>query len=218
MKYIFIGDIHGKVDAVEKALSKEGKKIFVGDFIDSFNKTPGQHGQCFRLVLDAIKAGEAEAIYGNHELSYLYQHHRCSGYSLDRAQIMWAYEAEIKEHFKPYILLKHNLLISHAGLSEHIWVEENLTFGSLPQALAEWWPNMGSPMHRIGRARGGMHKVGGMFWCDFNDEFEPITGLNQIFGHTRGQGIRRIGGEAESSWCIDGLDKSLEFLEMEIEE
>lgn len=195
----------------------EGKKIFVGDFIDSFNKSPAQHGQCFRLVLDAIKAGQAEAIYGNHELSYFHLHHRCSGYDNARQQIMWGYEAEIKEHFKPYIFLEHNFLISHAGLTTQIWEEAGLTFESLPQALAEWWPDMGSPMHRIGRFRGGPSNVGGMFWCDFEHEFEPVTGLYQIFGHTRGQGIRCIKTNTESSWCIDGLDKNLEFLEMEIE-
>ena len=80
MKYTFVGDIHGHVDQVKRALDKDGHIIFVGDFNDSLHNTIEQHSECFQLVLDAIEAGKATAVYGNHELSYMSYHHRCSGF------------------------------------------------------------------------------------------------------------------------------------------
>ncbi len=35
-----------------------------------------------------------------------------------------------------------------------------------------------------GFSRGGMQKIGGIIWLDWNDEFEPISNINQIVGHT----------------------------------
>ena len=213
MKYIFIGDIHGKIADVEVALAKPGKKIFVGDFIDSFNHPVEDHEKCYDLVFQAIDKGEAEAIYGNHELSYLMPtQHRCSGYSEERQMLMTHYGPRIREKFKPYILLKPDLLVSHAGLTETLWRSFGLTFDNLSETLAEWWPDLRSPMHFIGRYRGGRNNVGGMFWCDYNVEFRPIEGLTQIFGHTPGRGIRHRANE----YCIDCLDTSPDtFLELE---
>jgi len=38
--------------------------------------------------------------------------------------------------------------------------------------------------YQVGRSRGGMHKAGGIVWCDFDHEFSPIDDLKQIVGHT----------------------------------
>ena len=219
MKYVFVGDIHGKVNKVEEALAKEGKKIFVGDFIDSFDRSLEDHKRCYDLVLDAIEKGEAEALFGNHELSYLIPKHRCSGYDKGRKMLMDHYKERINASFKPYLLLASNFLVSHAGLTKQIWDDEQLNLDVLPRVLEDWWPNTQSPMHNIGRARGGPDRIGGMFWCDFNREFEPINELTQVFGHTRGRGIRAIDSGGMNNFCIDCLDweEGSGFLELEIE-
>jgi len=36
----------------------------------------------------------------------------------------------------------------------------------------------------VGHARGGNLKAGGIVWCDFDHEFQPIDDLRQIVGHT----------------------------------
>jgi hypothetical protein len=213
MKYVFVGDIHGKVDKVEEALSREGKKIFVGDFIDSFDHSVEDHKKCYDLVFDAIDKDEAQAILGNHELSYLRPtRHRCSGYESGRDYLMSHYGNMILDRFEPYLLLNENVLVSHAGLTRSIWQEEQLTLELLPRVLEDWWPNLQSPMHFIGRARGGPDDVGGMFWCDFRYEFIAVPELMQIFGHTRGRGIR----QQENAFCIDCLDYEESFLEMDL--
>ncbi len=219
MKYVFVGDIHGKVEAVEAALAKDGKKIFVGDFIDSFDRTVEQHKKCYDLVFDAIEKGEAEACFGNHELSYILpERHRCSGYGNGREILMTHYGPICQKYFKPYILLQPDFLVSHAGLNRILWRSFNLSLETLPETLAKWWPDLKSPIHWIGQYRGGDRDTGGLFWCDFRTEFKPIEELKQVFGHTRGQGIRRTGGSG-NSYCVDCLDftpRGWEFLEMDI--
>jgi len=217
MKYVFVGDVHGKVRAVEAALAREGKKIFVGDFIDSFDHPVEDHKICYDLVLEAIDKGEAEALFGNHELSYLMPNkHRCSGFDATRATLMYAYKERLFQKFKPYLLLRENFLVSHAGLTKTIWDVKNLDISTLSDTLAKWWANEQSAMHWVGRARGGPDRCGGLFWCDFNHEFRPVDELEQVFGHTRGMGIRTFD---RRNWCIDTLDWHKDdphFLELEI--
>ncbi len=214
MKVIFIGDIHGKVEAVQRALDKSAdQRIFVGDFMDSFDRPWYDHLKCLRLVLDAVKAGEADAIYGNHELSYLMPFHRCSGWSSQNENTMLQNRVEIEALFKPHILLAPDFLVTHAGLTSQLWKKKHLTLENLEENLTKWWPKISSPVHQIGNYRGGISSVGGTFWCDFKMEFNPIKGLTQVFGHTAGDGIRKKG---ESSFCIDCLDYKHEFLEMDL--
>ncbi len=214
MNYVFIGDVHGKVEAVREALAKPGKKIFVGDIIDSYDKTVSEHRECYRLILDAIKAGESECLFGNHELSYLMPTvHRCSGWDQWRDALMRELSSELHTYFKPYILLRPDFLVSHAGLTNQLWKSFNCSVETLESKLQTWWDNQRSPAHFIGQIRGGFRDVGGLFWCDWNHEFQPVSGLTQVFGHTGGHGIRQV----ENSFCIDCLDhKPFLFLEMEI--
>jgi len=212
LKYVFVGDIHGKVEQVERALAKEGRKIFVGDFMDSFDRSWESHARCLDLVIGAIEQGEAEAIYGNHELSYLYPHHRCSGWTEQNQHIMLSRRESVEKLFKSHIMISERFLVSHAGLTEQLWVKKHLDFETLDATLTKWWPRTNSAMHQIGHYRGGFNSVGGMFWCDFKAEFRPIKGLTQVFGHTAGDSIRKLG----DNFCIDCLDFKHEFLEMDL--
>lgn len=219
MKYVFCGDIHGKSEQVRRALDMDGIIVFVGDFIDSFDRTILEHDECYRLVIEAIKKKKARVIYGNHELSYIpvcgelgQSIHRSSGWNYQRSIVMKKYESKIREHFEPYIFLTPEFLVSHAGLTKQLWQDQGLSIKTLSQALAEWWLDRNSPMHYIGRYRGGRNKYGGLFWCDFNQEFEEVPELSQIFGHTPGPDIRYRG----NSFCIDCLDRKHQFLELDI--
>jgi len=210
MKYTFVGDIHGKVDCVEHALDKDGKIVFVGDFMDSFNKPLEDQKVCLDLVLDAIEKGKAEALLGNHELSYLQPaQHRCSGFSTITDIVMIHYRNRLFAKFKKFLWID-NFLITHAGLHPRV----NELRGE--RDWDEWANDPESSAHQVGRSRGGWSKYGGIFWCDFNRDFEPIDGINQIFGHTRGDSIRTKHTEHSLNFCIDCLDSRMEFLELEI--
>jgi len=205
MKHIFIGDIHGKHEIVSRALDKDGLKVFVGDFMDSFDRSVSDQEKCLLLVLDAIEKKEAISIFGNHELNYLMpSRHRCSGYSGRGKFMIQRHQKRINELFVPFYQPTPEWFISHAGLHPEV-SDRGYDFSDLS-----------SPAHWIGWVRGGRNPVGGIFWCDFNSEFKPLEGLNQIFGHTAGKEIRTKHGENSLNYCIDCLDYTESFLELDL--
>jgi Calcineurin-like phosphoesterase len=204
MKTLFVGDIHGKVEVVERALAQEHPVIFVGDIADSFERPTTDHLKCFELIFKAIDEDKAACLYGNHELSYLMPEHRCSGWTAAmQAHMTGGLGQEINKRFKPFIFIKPNVLVTHAGLTRIIWRDFNLTLETLSETLTKWFEDINSPVHWIGQSRGGSKFVGGIFWCDFLRDFREIPDLIQIFGHTRILDLGRIG----NSYCIDYNDK-----------
>lgn len=218
MKYTFVGDIHGKVEQVERALDTEGQIIFVGDFLDSRDRSLWDQEKCLSLVCDAIKLGKARAIFGNHELSYLFPQHRCSGWNAGAQTMMGMYANKIEYLFEPIIKIE-NWLITHAGITKKL----HLHYGepgieSLFNFIKNDFLILSSPVHFVGRARGGLSPFSGIFWCDFHSEFVPIPGINQIFGHTRNKGIQMLRVENSENYGIDFLDNNAtdSFLSFEI--
>lgn len=212
MKTVFVGDIHGKWEMVEKALAMDGKKIFLGDFIDSWNRSVEDHKKCYDLYFEAHKKGEADAVFGNHELSYLIPEHQCSGWDEGRKALIVHYKDQIWDSFKPYILLDTDFLVSHGGLTEPLWDNANLTLETLPKWLDDGWKDVKSPVHNIGHCRGGMNSWGGIFWATWGEDFHPIPELTQVVGHTRGKTIRQDG----NNFCVDCLDWTPEFLILDV--
>ena len=209
MKYVFVGDIHGKPEQVEEALQRDGRIVFVGDFMDSFDRSVENQVRALMLALDAVDAGKAVAIFGNHELSYLMPpQHRCSGYTAAADAHLIHLRERMFKTMVPFLRLPGDFLISHAGVMP----------GMLPHMTEQDFANAESPIHHIGWSRGGFAAMPGPFWCDFNREFVPTVGLNQVFGHTaRGgkNGIRRL-DEQSHNYCVDCLDFKTEFLELEL--
>lgn len=50
---------------------------------------------------------------------------------------------------------------------------------------------------------GPVHVIGGPMTLNWNWEFEPIEGVNQIVGHTCGPKVREKSGPSSQNWCID---------------
>lgn len=216
-KYVFVGDLHGKWEEVEKALAMDGTIIFIGDYLDSFDRSIGDQRKTLELVLDAIVAKKAMGLFGNHELSYLVPYHRCSGYNRLTQVIVDELKERMLNLLLTHIHIEDNWLITHAGLHPDIVDAARITNKSIDDVTIE---DDLTPFHWIGRSRGGYAPVGGIWWCDFNDEFKPIPGINQIFGHSSyggKQGIRKLETENSVNYCIDCLDHHPGmFLKLEI--
>jgi hypothetical protein len=60
-------------------------------------------------------------------------------------------------------------------------------------------------MLEAGECRGGHSPLGGIMWCDWRREFKPVSGYNQVVGHTRKDGDIRFVSSSEGSrnWCLD---------------
>lgn len=210
MKYTFVGDIHGKVEEVERALDGDGHKVFVGDFLDSFDRKPEEQVEALLLALDAADRGEATVLFGNHELSYLMpERHRCSGFKPLTYRLVRPIAGRMMKTMVPYLRLPDNFLVTHAGADRLV----------LPHVREGEFEKMDTPLHWIGHTRGGRNSVGGIFWLDFMLEFEPIAGVNQIFGHTARAGKSGIATrhiEGSRNYCVDCLDHKREFLNLEL--
>ena len=135
-----IGDIHGCCDELEQLLSRlgyvrtengyahpEGRKAaFLGDFCD---RGP-RNADVLRIVMDMVKAGNAIAVPGNHDvklLKYLNGKNVAMTHGIDKtiAELEEKGE-EFKQEVKTFIdsLISHfvlddgRLVIAHAGLRE----------------------------------------------------------------------------------------------------
>lgn len=224
-KMVFVGDIHGKIEVIDFVEKKfpNHQKIFVGDLVDAFDRTRKQQLACVQKVLSMVDKGDTRVILGNHELSYLTKEMKCSGYAGVMDALLLPLKSEMWKKYERYIWMpEHKLLVTHAGLSNYFWREYGLTFENLGEKLEEWKRQQWriSPYGWVGIARGGVERIGGPFWCDFNEEFNPIPDLRQVFGHTgwideskdSKLGIREKGWD---NYCIDCLQRVPEFLEFD---
>jgi hypothetical protein len=85
-----------------------------------------------------------------------------------------------------------NYIWTHAGIHKG-WYnkyipnaikEYNLT-GNIADNLNKLFEYEFEPLHKISLHRGGIAKEGGIFWADWNELYKkPLSGYNQIFGHT----------------------------------
>jgi len=224
MQTAVIGDIHGRIEVMIAALNKHDRVVFVGDYVDSFDRTKLDQIQCLTLAIKEHNGDSVICLRGNHEESYLDPDARCSGWN----QIMNTHIMPIKEQVRalPVHTWVDGILITHAGISYH-FLDEILVgkygyndVGDL--ALIRHY--LESHSHQeVGYARYGSKSCGGLLWCDWSEEFTPIDGLRQILGHSGYRPVMKdwstgklvhdkgvlVDGE---NWNIDCLDTSNEYV------
>jgi len=203
---LVIGDLHGRWQVVEKALESGYDCIFMGDYLDSFTASVEDQARTLRMVLEAIKSDPDKyvGLLGNHELSYLDDTMRASGYKRAMSyHVIHEFQRDMHKHLKTHHF--HNKwLLSHAGVSQAILDEDSISLEEYLELKS---------FTAIGHRRGGMSPIGGLYWCDWYAEFEPTTQA-QIVGHT---GYREKGdsegivtkGNAFNVDCLDRVDEFL---------
>lgn len=189
---LVVGDIHGDVEAVRKALSFEGGVVFIGDYLDSFEYSVEDQITCLTLVLDACEKEpeRVRAIPGNHERSYLFDHERCSGWKASTYAHVTHLAPRMHKLLQPYVWVR-DFLCTHAGISHML-----LTFNKISyQEYLEL-----ERFEGVGRARGGVGACGGLYWCDWWKEFEPVPHLKQIVGHSSYRPYNEKPGIVQKGW------------------
>lgn len=178
MKTLFVGDTHGCREVIQHALNSPypDRVVFMGDYLDSFNRSVEEQVNTLHLVLNVCEdnPGKYIGLLGNHELSYLDREMRASGFNTETHYHVIHLEDRIKRILKPFVWIDE-WLVSHAGVSQTL-------LKNLQMPVDEYLER--GDFNQIGVARGGWSEVGGLFWCDFNREFEPVCGLNQVVGHS----------------------------------
>lgn len=202
---LIIPDIHLKWEMVDKIIAavKHDEIIFLGDFFDDFNDTPGMVASMCDWLEASVKHENRIHLFGNHDVHYAfpYKKMKCSGY--DQWKYFMIYDRlprHVWDKFKWYHFLDNTFLLTHAGLHVgNLPSEIRKTYEDRPKfyklianyldeetirCIRETADGRSSWMFNAGAYRGGERDIGGIIWCDHIHEFKPIRGLHQIYGHT----------------------------------
>jgi hypothetical protein len=197
---LIIPDLHLRHELAEKIIKHVGADtiLFLGDYWDDFGDTPEMIRATSEWFVWSVNQPNRIHLAGNHCMHYAYANRefQCSGYE------QWKYfmindivSANDWGKMKFYHFLDDKWLLSHAGLHKfHLpediaklhtdrpkFIESIKTY--LDEEIIKGFRNQSWIFH-AGFGRGGFQRVGGITWCDHNDEMYPVIGLNQIYGHS----------------------------------
>jgi len=208
---LILPDLHLRWQHAQRIIEsiKADQIIFLGDFFDDHGDNPQVIGEMADWLEAETKKPNRIFLWGNHDLHYARaeSHLQCSGYN------QWKYfiirdryeNTKVWDAFKFFHILDGKWLLSHGGLHKFhlpkaiadLHTDRPVFFKALEGYLDEECRKAfrrDSWVTHAGHSRGGMQKAGGLTWCDFEREFYPIKGLNQIFGHT-------AQGFGFAKWC-----------------
>lgn len=216
MKYLFVGDMHGKVKLLNFLQQFLGDYfiVFVGDLLDSYDQSHGNHLSLVSKVLDWCHQNKAAWVYGNHDAQYVLSVGKSSEWSLQMQTKIIPYADDMRKTCVQYVWIDNGpkncpVLVTHAGMSRFWWGHNSADVMDVRRAstdLDSWY--------QVGDSRGGKG-IGGPAWCDFPTEFFPMDNLNQVFGHSRGDTFRLVNYNGCDNWAIDCLDKRHMFLTLD---
>lgn len=205
MPTLIIPDIHNKWRIAERIIAENpaDKRIFLGDIYDDFGDTLEQVEAMAWWHKQALGDPKNVFLWGNHDLPYAYPHLKedelyCSGNTRQKAEVINSVLSPEDWAKTKVCAWEGDWLLSHAGFSATFLQQEDIE--EMAQSAMKSLEHEHVPiLFRAGWARGGDQAKGGVTWLDWNEEFEPIAGIQQIVGHTPGKTPRRKG----DNWCLD---------------
>lgn len=157
-------------------------------------------------------------LWGNHDRAVVDSHHEFGGYippPLETVNIIE--EANLSRKLK-LTHVAHGYLLTHAGLHAAFKYQRDVPPETKtdPQAFSDWinaidfedltrenGPRPNPIRDNIGTSRFGRATEGGILWRDASEKLYDT--FKQIFGHSRGDKVRRYkeSKETDWSWCVD---------------
>ena len=214
IKTAVVGDLHGRYEFAEKILANYDNVVFVGDYVDSFDRSLVYQVRTLEVVLEAHKSGHAIALVGNHEMSYIGSPSDvCSGWSVGASVLFREFYQDLRD--LPYYTWVDGILISHAGVSDNLLVGGR--YGSEGRVMTLDYYLKRGKFTSVGIARGGSAHCGGLLWCDWFKEFYSLADTRQIMGHSghRPAGVPRGVLGRGGDYNIDCLDHCEEYVVIE---
>ena len=192
MKTILIPDIHTNHHWVEGFLKdkKYDQVIFMGDYFDHYNDTKESNAETAGWLIESLKKPDRIHLLGNHDIPYMFQGmYPCSGYTTDKfSSINSVMTQKDWEKLKAFHVIDP-WIVSHAGINRNMshsiygFREEYLQKKS-DEAFEQARAGIECDFFNAGMSRYGPAQVGGITWADWNVDFMPIDGINQVVGHT----------------------------------
>lgn len=212
MKTLIIPDIHCKwqeANYIIKKYKDVDEVVCLGDYFDDFDDSPGLNKRTAKWLIDFISKKNHIALLGNHEFNYLYgkKIDICSGYSSSKNEIINRIMQE--KHWKKLLPFykTQGWYLTHAGITAPLIVHpikgwnEDYFNGIIQEDMNKISSGGVGTLFRCGQMRGGYFAYGGITWCHFPEEFEPIEDIKQIFGHTPGDIPKQY--KKTDNWCLD---------------
>ncbi len=192
-RILVVGDIHHEWERAEALLqnlrSRYDQAVLLGDYFDDEGDSAAMAAATARWLARSLARPERIHLLGNHDLSYIFPtnaHLWTPDFSGEKCL---AIEEELKAAPIKQLRLAWaagGWLFSHAGFNGRI--AAGATAAALARRANALLPKLAEdryePWVAPGRARGGLEKIGGITWLDWEREFAPIAGLNQVVGHT----------------------------------
>lgn len=204
-KTVAIGDVHGLdswKDVVEA--HPESRIIFLGDYLDPYFYVPRDRLLDNLREIIALKKSRPEGVVlllGNHDLHY-FSSYACKGtrYDCGIAGDAYGLFTENSGIFQ-YAFQDGNCLFTHAGVSQK-WFEDDF-HGDAAHSMADQLnhpeESQISALFRVGYARGGERGyMGGIFWADESELYNPLHGYVQVVGHNRVREVTEREGVGDS--------------------
>ncbi|NBQ69313.1 MAG: hypothetical protein EBU46_10980 [Nitrosomonadaceae bacterium] len=222
---LVVPDVHLRWRLVDALIAEvdPDRIIYLGDFFDQFHDSAAQNRMQAMWLKAEMKKSDRIFLWGNHDQHYAWPSKwtGCSGYEAGK-------DIAINEVMQPddwakfqWFTWLDGWLLTHAGLHPWFLPPNLLPKGEDmidPYALDAWLKEEcayadvalrrgeSHRFFRAGRCRGGLQNVGGLTWLDYNVEFKPINGLNQLVGHTNQLTTWKpltLFGKQSTSHCID---------------
>ncbi len=223
MRTMVIPDVH-EAHARARALRNASKRlvdkrVWLGDFYDKFGPFIQEDAiQTAVLHKEIIEDPDDLVLMGNHCIQYCWpknQWLKCSGYNAFKVPAI--NHIMTREHWNKVVYhtwvddVNKKWLLSHAGVHPY-----NMNYAKVEDYPAilrakeeecqdKLFHGENSAFVSAGQSRGGFAKYGGINWLDWNQEFTPIAGINQIVGHTKDSIWRKKpkSSKLTTNYCID---------------
>ena len=209
MKTLIIPDLHHHIENAERWLSTQqfDRVVFLGDYFDDFGDNVSDARKTATWLRRRIETTQDIFLLGNHDAPYMFPDNPqlyCPGFT--KAKAAGINEILAPEHWKRFQLAhrEQGWLMSHAGLHPNMLPSEGLD--GLEQrchlSLDRASQGKSDPLLAWGMDRLGPEIVSGPLWLDW-ESLRPITGINQIVGHTPGSKVRKKVTPTSKNYCLD---------------
>lgn len=197
---LVVGDVHQRVDAAGRVIAKYSSRcqriVLLGDYFDSFGDGPREMRVACQWLRRSLKDPTRTHLMGNHDLAYLLPLHEqawCPGWTPKKQQVFDEEMSGVGISSFRIACQVGPWLLSHAGVrGEQLDTMGSLgLLGQLEREFASACSGNRSWLFDKGPDRGGLDSQGGILWLDWNGEFAPTAGFNQIIGHTAANGVAR---------------------------
>jgi len=209
MRTLIIPDIHNQTENADHWLNtqKYDRVVFLGDYFDHFGDNVNDVRLTALWLRERMKRRDDIFLLGNHDAAYLFRNSAnfyCPGFT--QAKANGIHEILSPEHWNRFQLAhaEQGWLMSHAGIHPS-WIKNPDIDQILERCrLAMNRAKNGAldPLFGWGIDRGGSQPFGGPLWMDWGSLI-PISGINQVVGHTPGSDVRTNNTDSSLNLCLD---------------